>query len=128
MIRDFCGITKGTIAKEIEILKSRVKEGKAPPGVSPDTLDAIDHVRKLGSIGAHMEKDINLILDVEPEEAQALIDLIELLFDEWYVAKQVREARLHRLGVVVDEKNAMKEQARLPSPFAELSESQPDGG
>ena len=61
-------------------------------------MDAIGHVRRIGSIGAHMEKDINLILDVEPDEAQALIDLIELLFEEWYVASHVREERLKNWG------------------------------
>ena len=29
---------------------------------------AIDAVRSIGNIGAHMEKDINLIVDVDPEE------------------------------------------------------------
>ena len=77
-------------------------------------MDAINHVRRIGAIGAHMEKDINLILDVEPDEAQALIDLIELLFEEWSVAKHVREERLKKLGVVVKNKKAQKAQAKLP--------------
>ena len=34
-----------------------------------------------------------------PDEAQALIDLIEILFEEWYVAKHVREGKLKKLGV-----------------------------
>jgi hypothetical protein len=33
-------------------------------------VDAIDHVRKIGNIGAHMEADINVIVEVEPKEAQ----------------------------------------------------------
>ena len=114
MIRDFCKISKPTLAKEINTLKGQVDEGKAPRGVSHDTMDAIDHVRSIGNIGAHMEKDINLILDVEPDEAQALINLIELLFKEWYVAKHVREERLRKLGVVVENKEAKKVQAKLP--------------
>ena len=128
MIRDFCKISKGTIAKEIETLRLQADEGKGPPGVSPDTLVAIDHVRRIGNIGAHMEKDINLILDVEPDEAQGLIDLIELLFDEWYVAKHVRAAKLQKLGVVADKKNAKKEQAKLPSPPEKLPAPKPDHG
>ena len=67
-----------------------------------------------------MDKDINLILDVESDEAQALINLIELLFEEWYVAKHVREERLKQLGLVVEKKEAKKAQAKLPSPAENL--------
>lgn len=34
-----------------------------------------------------MEADVNLIIDVNSEEAQALIDLIESLLDGWYVER-----------------------------------------
>ena len=126
MIRDFCKISKGTLAKEIEALKSQVNQGEGPTGVNHETIDAIDHVRRIGNIGAHMEKDINLILDVEPDEAQALIDLVEVLFEEWYVAKHVREARLTKLGMVVDKKREKKAQAALSTPPEELPASKPD--
>ena len=126
MIRDFCKISEGTLAKEIEILKRQVEQGKAPLGVQHDTLEAIDYVRRIGRIGAHMEKDINLILDVEPEEAQALIDLIELLFEEWYVAKHQRENRLKKLGIVLEDKNEKKAQAALSPPPERLPPSESD--
>ena len=126
MIRDFWKISKGTLAKEIDILKKQVDEGKGPRGANHDTMDAIGHVRRIGSIGAHMEKDINLILDVEPDEAQALIDLIELLFEEWYVASHVREERLKKLGVVVENKSAKSAQAKLPPTPEKLPAPEPD--
>ena len=128
MIRHFCGISKRTLAQEIDTLRAKVDEGKGPQGVSHDIMDAIDHVRKIGSIGAHMEKDINLILDVEPDEAQTLIGLIEILFEEWYVAKHVREQRLMNLGIVVDKKNAKKAQAKLSPPPEKLPAPNPDDG
>ena len=34
-----------------------------------------------------MEKDINLIVDIEPDEAQKLIKLIELLLKQWYIER-----------------------------------------
>ena len=126
MIRDFCKISKPTLAKELDTLRVQVDEGKGPHGVDHDTMDAIDHVRHIGNIGAHMEKDINLILDVEPDEAQALIDLIELLFEEWYVAKHVREEKLVKLGVMVEKKKAMKAQAALAAPLERLPAPEPD--
>ncbi len=120
MIHDFCEISKPTLAKEIGTLRVQVNEGNGPPGVSHDTMDAIGHVKSIGNIGAHMEKDINLILDVEPNEAQALIDLIELLFEEWYVAKHVRKEKLEKLGVLVENKKAKKAQAKPPLPPEKL--------
>jgi hypothetical protein len=38
-----------------------------------------------------MEKDINLIVDVDPEEASLLIGLIEFLLEDWYVSRHERE-------------------------------------
>ena len=38
--------------------------------VDPLTWKSIDATRKIGNIGAHMEKDINLIVDVDPKEAR----------------------------------------------------------
>ena len=126
MIRDFCKISEKTLAQEINTLKGQVEEGKAPQGVNHETIVAIDHVRSIGNIGAHMESDINLILDVEPNEAQPLIDLIELLFEEWYVAKHVREDKLKNLGVLQETKKAKKAQAKLPPPSEKLPAPEPD--
>jgi hypothetical protein len=94
MIRNFCGIEKGNLFQEIEALKKLVDDCKAPQGVAADVVDHIHAVREKGNIGAHMKGDVNLMVDVEPEEAQILIDLVEMLFDEWYVARHKREQRL----------------------------------
>lgn len=69
MIRDFCGITKARLIDEINELKAQVLAERAPKGVSDDSVEAIDAVRKIGNIGAHMERDIDLIIDVDPDEA-----------------------------------------------------------
>lgn len=107
MIRDFCGIIKPTLAKEIEALKLKVDEGHAPAGVTSETVEAIDHVRSIGNIGAHMEKDIDLIVPVEPEEAQLLIGLIEMLFEEWYVARNTRQMKLAAISKLGAEKRQL---------------------
>ncbi len=109
MIRDFCGISKKRLVDEIEELRERVNNGKAPSGVQADTVDAIDHVRSIGNIGAHMEADINVIVDVDADEAQKLIELTELLFAEWYIARERRQQRLKDLGAIAQEKKALKE-------------------
>lgn len=109
MIRDFCNISKDTLFLEIKELKKLSEAGNLPRGVTEDSIDAIDHLRGIGNIGAHFEKDINLIIDVEPDEAQALIELIEMLFEEWYVAREKRQSRLNDIKKIsVDKKEAKK--------------------
>jgi len=104
MIRDFTGIAKGRLIDEIRALRTAVDEGKAPEGVSLDSIDAIDAVREIGNIGAHMEKDIDIIVEVDPGEAQLLIDLVEMLFEEWYVQRHKRRERLVALTSVAKAK------------------------
>jgi hypothetical protein len=119
IIRNFCGITRKRLIDEIDELRKRVDAGQAPAGVQPDTVDAINHVRQIGNIGAHMEADINVIVDVDPEEAQVLIELTELLFSEWYVAREHRTHRLAKLGLIAADKKQIQLQKRLPPPTAD---------
>lgn len=113
MIRDFTGISKSRLIDEIRALEDATNQGTAPAGVTPESVEAIDKVREIGNIGAHMEKDVDLIVDIEPGEAQVLIELIEMLFDEWYVARNVRQQRLARVAAVSAEKKLALEQAKL---------------
>ena len=62
----------------------------------------------IGNIGAHMEKDVNLIVDIEPEEAQQLIELIELLFEETYIRREDRKKRLQAIKQVNENKQAQR--------------------
>jgi hypothetical protein len=57
-----------------------------------------------------------------------LIDLLELLFEEWYVARQDRRERLAKLGLVAKAKDAAKlpkPPAALPAPEAEAAKPAP---
>jgi hypothetical protein len=92
MIRDFWGTKAGRLVDEIAAIQQRV---------DPLTWDAIEAVRKLGNVGAHMEKDINLIVDVDPNEATLLIELIETLVREWYINREERRVRMHSLVAAV---------------------------
>jgi Domain of unknown function (DUF4145) len=85
MIRDFWQIRRNRLVDEIKELQSRV---------DAKTWQAIDAVRKIGNVGAHMEKDIGVIVDVEPNEASLLISLIEGLIAEWYVERYERTQRM----------------------------------
>lgn len=99
MIRDFWGISKDTLNAEINALKDRVQ---------PDLWAVLNSLRQLGNIGAHMEKDTNLIVEIDPDEAEKLIRLIELLMKEWYIN---REDRKRLFGDILDinaEKQAIR--------------------
>ena len=99
MIRDFWGVKKENLKLEVEAIGEKV---------DPLTWKAIDAVRKIGNIGAHMEKDINLIIDVDPNEASKLINLIELLIKDWYITRYEREKRLESIVEVGKKKDSEK--------------------
>jgi hypothetical protein len=105
IIRGFWGVSKARLVDEIEAIKDKT---------DPLTWNAIDAVRKIGNIGAHMEKDINIIVDVDPDEAQLLIELIEILVKEWYIAKHQREESLNAIIKVRDAKDTAKGVAKKP--------------
>lgn len=78
MIRDFFEISKSNLFEEINAIKDKIPAAQ---------WAVLDGVRRIGNIGTHMEKDINLIVDIEPDEAHKLIKLIELLLQQWYVER-----------------------------------------
>lgn len=114
MIRDFCGISRPRLIDEVKHLRLAVANGDAPRSVSIESVDAIDHVRTVGNIGAHMEADINHIVPVETGEAQLLIDLIEMLFQDWYVDRQTRGARLSAIASLAEDKKALVAAGKNP--------------
>lgn len=102
MIRDFWDVKKGRLVDEIDAIQGKV---------DPMTWSAIDAIRKIGNIGAHMEKDINLIIDVDPKEAALLIGLIETLINDWYVVREERKKRLEAIISVAEQKHETKKNA-----------------
>ncbi|AQG98232.1 hypothetical protein A9R05_04910 [Burkholderia sp. KK1] len=87
MIRDFWKVdTKSDrLWDEMKAIKDKL---------DPETWESIVAVKDMGNIGAHMEKtDVNVIVDVESREAKLLIELIESLFEDWYVDRENRRKR-----------------------------------
>lgn len=99
MIRDFWDIQKQRLIDEINLLKDKIDN---------DTWQAIDSIRKIGNIGAHMEKDVNMIIDVDPSEAQVLISLIEMLMKEWYIAEYERKQKIATIISIANDKESKK--------------------
>lgn len=101
MIRNFWGISKGRLIDEVLELKNHVPAAQ---------WAAIDGLRQLGNIGAHMEKDVNLIIDIEKEEAQGLLRLIEMLMDQWYINRHNQENLYNEITATAAAKAAKKNQ------------------
>lgn len=100
MIRDFWGIKLKNLNQEITALQDKVPA---------DLWNALDSMREMGNIGAHMEADVNLIVEIEPEEAHYLIQLIELLMKEWYINRQERALLF---GNIIGANEKMQEQRK----------------
>lgn len=100
MIRDFWKIEgERSLYHEIDAIKDKVPAAQ---------WAAINAVRQVGNIGAHMERDVNLIVDVEPEEAGELLQLIELLIEKWYINRHDEEALYKRVTELAEAKKAAK--------------------
>jgi hypothetical protein len=99
MIRDFWKIHKPRLVDEIDELKDKVE---------PSVWAAIDALRKLGNIGAHMEKDVNLIVDIDADEAGQLIRLIEFLVEQWYVRRHEQQVMLDQIIQTAQQKEQPK--------------------
>lgn len=99
MIRDFWNISEKRLVDEID---------KLQPLIPASQWNAIDSLRKIGNIGAHMKADINTIIDVDIGEAEKLLKLIELLIDKWYIARHDEEELLTDIKQIADNKDSKK--------------------
>ncbi|MFP2513988.1 DUF4145 domain-containing protein [Buttiauxella agrestis] len=100
MIRDFWQVKEKNLHLEIQAIQDKV---------AADIWLAIDAIRSIGNIGAHMEKDIDLIIDVQPEEAQLLLQLIETLLKDWYVERENRRIRAEAIVNAALQKKQLKQ-------------------
>lgn len=97
MIRDYWGITRKTLHQEIEAIKGQI---------NIKLYDTLLAFKSIGNIGAHPEDDINLIIDVEPEEALSLVKMVEYLIEAWYTERENTEALLSSISEISDKKKA----------------------
>ena len=103
MIRDFWQTNEKNLFEEIKAIEDKI------PAVQ---WKAIDALRSLGNIGAHMEKDVNCIVDIDDGEAEKLIKLIELLIEQWYINRYEQEQLFSDIVGINDEKQAERKKPR----------------
>lgn len=125
MIRDFAKpkTNSDKLFHEIKALEAAIADGTAPREISAASVAAMTAVRKVGNIGAHMEADVDVIVEVDAGEAQVLINLIEALLQDWYVEREKRKSLFGATIALADEKmkqlsDARANQAALPNPAA----------
>jgi hypothetical protein len=93
LLRQTAGVKPGSLADEIqEVLDS----GKLPTALA----DSIDAVRNIGNFAAHPMKSQHTgeILDVEPGEAEWNLDVLESLFDFYFVQPALLRAKRDALN------------------------------
>jgi hypothetical protein len=103
LLREKGNVKKGDLNSEIEqILNSK--------SLGSNLAGAIDAIRVIGNFAAHPMKSTNTgeIIDVEPGEAEWLLDTLEKLFDFYFVEPA-------RLAKNRDEVNAKLKDAGKPS-------------
>jgi len=88
LLRDAAKVKPSDLSKEIQEV---IDSGKLPSQLA----DSIDAIRNIGNFAAHpvKSKSTGEIVNVEPEEAEWNLDVLESLFDFYYVqpAKVVKK-------------------------------------
>jgi hypothetical protein len=98
IIREKAGIKEKDLAKEIEKL---IDFGKIPSHLSA----AVDGVRNIGNFAAHPIKSTNTgeVVDVEPGEAEWLLDTLEGFFDFYFVQPAILQKKRDELNAKLAE-------------------------
>lgn len=93
LLREEHKITKKSLDKEIEEF---IHRGNIPSHIS----EAVDAVRNVGNFAAHPLKDTNSgeIIDVEPGEAEWLLEVLDALFDFTFIQPRKLQERRNRLN------------------------------
>ena len=87
------GYTKHRLVDQVEDVLNETDSSKALPN---DLRNNVDVIRKFGNFSAHetIDRATAEIIGVEPEEAEWCLELVEMLFDHYYIRPAANEARL----------------------------------
>ena len=93
LLRQAAGVKPGDLSDEIQQV---LDSGKLPPDIG----DNIDAVRNIGNFAAHPNKSKGTgeVVDVEPHEAEWNLDVLESLFDFYFVQPAKAKARRDALN------------------------------
>ncbi len=93
LLREKSGVKKANLEKEIQ----EVLASKQLPSYLAEGIDAIRHI---GNFAAHPIKSTNTgeIVDVEPGEAEWILDVLEGLFDFYFVHPELLKSKRDELN------------------------------
>ncbi len=93
LLREVAGVKKGELADEIQQV---LDSGKLPSHIS----DAVDAVRITGNFAAHpiKSKSTGEIVNVEPGEAEWNLEVLESLFDFYFVQPAILKKKKEALN------------------------------
>jgi len=93
VLREACGCDQHDLSKQVAAYIEK-------HGVQSPLADQLHALREVGNFAAHTQKDTNTgaVLDVEPGEAEWLLDTLEALFDHVYVKPGKHQARVDALN------------------------------
>lgn len=91
------GYRQKTIAKQIDAVRNESVPDKRLPTV---LLRIIDVVRQFGNFSAHEKKRLRTlqIINVEPGEAELCVEIVEGLFEHYYVRPVVETEKLDKVN------------------------------
>lgn len=94
LLREKAGAKHGDLAKEIQEV---IDSGKLPSHLS----ESIDAIRNIGNFASHPIKSTSSgeIVDVEAGEAEWLLDVLESLFDFYFVQPAIIKAKREALNL-----------------------------
>ncbi len=111
ILREKAGITKRNLDEEIEEV---IAQGHLPP----DLADDLDMIRTVGNFAAHPIKSTSTgeVVEVEPGEAEGLLDVLEELLDYYFVRPARRAEKRAKLDAKLTEagKPPLKTSAASP--------------
>src|SRR5208283_3742535 len=98
VLREKANVKASDLAKEIQQI---LDEGKLPSQL----LQSLDAVRNIGNFAAHpiKSKTTGEIIDVEPGEAEWNLDVLEALFDYFFVQPAILQAKRDALNAKLKE-------------------------
>ena len=93
LLREYGGASRSSLAKEIEDV---ISDGRLPSHLA----EALDMVREVGNFAAHSTKNeaTGEIIPVEPQEAEWNLDVLEELFDFYFVRPKLVEQKKAQLN------------------------------
>jgi hypothetical protein len=98
VLREKANVKPSDLAKEIQQI---LDEGKLPSLL----LQSLDAVRNIGNFAAHpiKSKTTGEIIDVEPGEAEWNLDVLEALFDYFFVQPAILQTKRDALNAKLKE-------------------------